>query len=213
MGKYVVRSGGGRDTFDYISEGLIKILALEDIGFNNYILINNIKDIKDLDKYLINDDFMLVEEMTIECCCLYKDFTNSEKKGRLFSCGTNALIGLSMYNDKLEAAMGNTWVTNGETGIQILPNEFVTLAMTSNKDGTYFYKNAEKYNLATDNIALKAGKSISSIGINTDYERTDRKLNSEVYMLRFYNRILSQEELLSNLENDVLNFKLKEPIL
>lgn len=201
MGKYVVKSGGGRDTFDYISEGLIKTLALEDIGFNNYIVINNIKD------------FILFEEMTVECCCLYKDFTNSEKRGRLFSCGTNALISLSMYNDKLEAAMGNTWIINGDTGIQILPNEFVTLAMTSNKNGTTFYKNAEKYNSATDNIALKAGKSISSIGINTDYERTDRKLNSEVYMLRFYNRILSKEELLSNLENDVLNFKLKEPIL
>lgn len=201
MGQYIVKSGGGRITAsDYISEGLIKSLTFGDIGVDNYIIIDNIKD------------FTLFEEMTVECCCLYKDFTNSEKKGRLFSCGTNALIGLSMYNDKLEAAMGKTWVTNEGTGIQILPNEFVTLAMTSNKNGTTFYKNAEKYNSATDNIALKAGASISSIGINTDYGRTDRKLNSEVYMLRFYNRILSQEELLFNLENDVLNFKLMDPI-
>lgn len=201
MGQYIVKSGGRVIVSDYISEGLIKTLALKDIGVNNYIIIDNIKDI------------VLSEEMTIECCCLYKSFTNSEKKGRLFSSGTSALIGMSMYNNKLEAAMGNSWITDGDTGIEILPNEFTTLAMTSNQNGTSFYKNAKKYNSTTDNIASKTGQLISSIGVNTDYRRTDRKLNSEVYILRFYNRILSEEELLYNLENDVLNFKLKEPIL
>ena len=201
MGQYIVKSGGGRTTAsDYISEGLIKSLTFGDIGVDNYIIIDNIKDIA------------LFKEMTVECCCLYEGFTNSEKKGRLFSSGTKALIGMSMFNNKLEAAMGNSWVTGGDTGIEILPNEFTTLAMTSSKDGTSFYKNAEKYNSTTDNIASKAGQLISSIGVNTDYGRTDRKLNSKVYILRFYNRILSKEELLYNLENDVLNFKLIDPI-
>lgn len=196
-------SGGSSSKSKYISDGLIKSIILNEVDTSAEcnILINNMPDI------------IISEEMTVECCCVYTGFGNSSNKGRIFmSNAGGVLIGMSMYNNILEAAMSissSGWATDGTTGITVDSDEFVTLAMTSNSSGTQFLKNGVVYGNYSDNISSLTGSIINNISIKYNAGRDDRNLIGKVYMLRFYNRILSTSELYANAQADIKNYNVK----
>ena len=116
-----------------------------------------------------------------------------------------------MYNNIFEAVMSTDtftgWADDGETGITVEPNEFVTLAMTSDTNGTKFYKNGTVCGNYADNVVSRAGDILDVLGVKCDYNRTDRDLIGTVYMIRIYNRVLTEDELMQNVYSDIQNYR------
>lgn len=196
--KTVRKGGESGDKVKYISDGLIKAIALDGIVTAAYILIQNA-------------GIVLSEEMTIECCAMYSGFVDISNKGRFFALGdSDKIIGMSMYNNVFEAAVSTDtsmgWAIGEETNITVEPNEFVTLAMTSDSSGTKFYKNGILHGSYEKNVASIAGDTVDNIGVNRDFSRNDRNIIGNVYMLRFYDRILSTYELRANTQADINNY-------
>ena len=190
----------GGDSTEYITDGLSKSFVVNSFNESENMVIKNISNIA------------VSEGMTVECCCMYTGFNNTSNKGRIFVFETNyEMIGMSMYNNILEAVMStNTstgWAVNGKTGITVEPNEFVTLAMTSDTNGTKFYKNGTVCGNYADNVVSRAGDILDVLGVKCDCNRTDRDLIGTVYMIRIYNRVLTEDELMQNVYSDIQNYR------
>lgn len=190
----------GSDSTEYITDGLSKSFVVNSFNESENVVIKNISNIT------------VSEEMTVECCCMYTGFNDTSNKGRIFIFETNyEMIGMSMYNNILEATMStNTltgWATDGKTGITVEPNEFVTLAMTSDSNGTKFYKNGTVCGNYADNVTSRAGDILDVLGVKCDCKRTDRDLIGNVYMVRIYNRVLTDDELMQNVHSDIQNYQ------
>ena len=192
----------GSDSTEYITNGLLKSFVMNNFDESENVLIKNISNI------------VVSEGMTVECCCMYTGFSdnNAVNKGRIFIFETNyEMIGMSMYNNILEAAMStNTstgWAADGKTGITVEPNEFVTLAMTSDTNGTKFYKNGTVCGNYANNVASRVGDILDVLGVKCDCKRTDRNLIGTVYMIRIYNRVLTKDELMQNVYSDIQNYR------
>ena len=190
----------GSDSTEYITNGLLKSFVMNNFDESENVLIKNISNI------------VVSEGMTVECCCMYTGFSDTSNKGRIFIFETNyEMIGMSMYNNILETVMStNTltgWVGDGVTGITVEPNEFVTLAMTSDSNGTKFYKNGTVYGNYADNVASRAGDILDVLGVKCDCNRTDRDLLGTVYIIRIYNRVLAEDELIQNMYSDIQNYR------
>ena len=190
----------GGDSTEYITDGLSKSFVVNSFNESENAVIKNISNIA------------VSEGMTVECCCMYTGFNNTSNKGRIFIFETNyEMIGMSMYNNILETVMStNTltgWAGDGVTGITVEPNEFVTLAMTSDSNGTKFYKNGTVYGNYADNVASRAGDILDVLGVKCDCNRTDRDLLGTVYIIRIYNRVLAEDELIQNMYSDIQNYR------
>lgn len=190
----------GGDSAEYITDGLSKSFVMNSFDESENVIIKNISNI------------VVSEGMTVECCCMYTGFNNTANKGRIFIFETNyEMISMSMYNNILEAAMStNTstgWASDGKTGITVEPNEFVTLAMTSDLNGTKFYKNGTVCGSYTDNVTSRAGDILEILGVKCDCNRTDRDLLGTVYIIRIYNRVLTEDELTQNMYTDIQNYR------
>ena len=79
--------------------------------------------------------------------------------------------------------------------------------MTSDTNGTKFYKNGTVCGNYADNVVSRTGDILDVLGVKCDCNRTDRDLIGTVYMIRIYNRVLTKDELMQNVYSDIQNYR------
>lgn len=139
---------------------------------------------------------------TIEISGFYTNIPSNSGKARWFEIlrSMSLVFCMSQYDNILEVYYGN-WFPEGQTGITIVPNEFVTISAICTDTSLLLFKNGV-FVVTLDTTNYPQSFEISRISFMYGAAVSDRELDGKLNSLRIYNRALTNDEILHNAKAD-----------
>lgn len=157
----------------------------------------------------------LSNNATFEVCFTYSDFTNTDKKGRIFELGYGTNHASLYYSASLNSTYAEFYIyqynssawelLEEDSGISVNANEIHTISCTIENNISLYFDGA----LITQFVpktTMPSSATPTFLSINTSGNRTDRDMNGLVYNFRLYNRALTEEEIATNIASDKTNY-------
>lgn len=180
------KGGDGNVISSYISNGLVYQSGGD---YKNICTFSNVVNLE--------------KSATVEFCGVYTSIPSTDQKGRWFDFVEYAksnTFSAAQYDDILEIFYGK-WFAGGQTGITIVPNEYVTISAVCNDTSMSLYKNGIFVDIF-DTTDYPQELNVKEISFMHGLTTSNRELNGSLKSLRIYNRTLTENEILHNANAD-----------